>query len=1150
LIVHAILIALAVVGFSASPALAGPLGGLFALLATPAMGTLSIGGGILGSLAVRLVTSVALSALSRALQPRPPVTGIRTEQTLAGAVHPETFILGKYATGGVLMAPPMTHGRAGRTPNAYLNYVVELAGIPGHTLTGIFVDGEEVDILPDDPHEDYGQRLGGRFLGRAWVRYHDGTQTSADAMLLAKYPAPYIRPWPSTMVAPGICYAVLTFLFDRDVYQSLPQVRFVLQGLPLIDPRTGTAAQTDNPVVMLYNLYRGITLPSGDVWGGGVPADDLPQAAWAAAADACDATVTVGAGTQPRYRAGYEVTVQDEPFAVVDELAKACGGVLIETGGVWVPRVGGPGLPVLFVTDDDIIAGESEEYDPFPEQIYNAITATFPSPASQWAVVETPPRLNAEWEAEDGNRRLRTTLQLPAVPYRRQARRLIADLITDHRRMKRHALTLGPGALALTAGDVIAWTSDQHGYDAKTFEVVELVRDLLTQQSRLSLREVDPTDWGQIGDVTLPSPVSPSPGLAGPQSVALTAVPWVLAVSGVNRRGGIYCEWDPEAAEDARGVRLAVRQAGDTGSGREYPLYRNDAGRAVLVDGLVPGDHEVRARYVLSRATAWSGWVPVEVPDVRVTLADLEADIVSWLGTMEGWIDAGITDLPATLIAGGERWRELFDEVHRLAAEVGEIAADERVVRLETDRALAQVRQTFEVRIVDVEGLVGATASAVTEVLASIPALATAASVATLTATVVAQGDTIAAQGSAITTINATLPGLATAASVASLTATVVAQGDTIAAQGSAITTINATLPGLATAASVASLTSTVTAQGSTITAQGSAITTINATLPGLATAASVASLTSTVTAQGSTITALSDALIAATAAVGGTVADARFRATAVTGPSGFARVGLQVRYDSGDTFRSAGLFLDAPANPANPTRVAVQADQFAVIVGSTGVVPFNVTAGEVRVSVPVVSSNYAESGGVPTAGFRLDPATGTIKAVEVIARLAIAPAAVNDAENASHNGNYTPAALNTWYTLIEIALSNTVLGEQWVVVAGGEYRQQTGTKSYNGDSYSVAWTPRVNVQRRTQKNSGASFSSWQNIGTESVASSTSYDQFTALTATAGKYHTVEYRVQVRLDGSSVPSGLPTNQYPATPVCFRDYALTARRPQR
>lgn len=1037
---RAVLIALAAVAFSATPALAGPLGGLFALLATPAMGTLSIGGGILGSLAVRLVTSVALSALSRALQPRPPVTGIRTEQTLAGAVQPETFILGKYATGGVFMAPPMTHGRAGRTPNAYLNYVVELAGIPGHTLAGLIIDGEDVDILPDDPHEDYGQRLGGRFLGRAWVRYHDGTQAAADAMMLAKYPAPYIRPWSSTMVATGICYAVLTFLIDREVYQSLPQVRFVLQGLPLIDPRTGTAAQTDNPAVMLYNIYRGITLPSGDVWGGGVPAEDLPQAAWAAAANACDATVTVGAGTQPRYRAGYEVTVQDEPFAVIDELAKACGGVLVETGGVWVPRVGGPGLPVLFISDGDIIAGESEDYDPFPEQIYNAISATYPEPASQWAVVETPPRLNAGWEAEDGGRRLRTTLQLPAVPYRRQARRLIADLITDHRRMKRHALTLGSGALALTAGDVIAWTSDQHGYAGKTFEIVELVRDLLTQQSRLSLREVDPTDWGQTGDVTLPSPVSPSPGLAGAQSVALTAAPWVLAVSGVNRRGGIYCEWDPEAAEDARGVRLAVRQAGDTGSGREYPLYRNDAGRAVLVDGLVPGDHEVRARYALSRATAWSGWVPVEVPDVRVTLADLEADIVSWLGTMEGWIDAGITDLPATLIAGGDRWRELFDEVHRLAAEVGEIAADERLVRLEADRALAQVRQTFEVRIVDVEGLVGASASAVTEVLTAIPDMATAASVASLTATVVAQGDTIAAQGSAITTINATLPGLATAASVASLT--------------------------------------------------------------------------STVTAQGSTITALSDALIAATAAVGGTVADARFRATAVTGPSGFARVGLQVRYDSGDTFRSAGLFLDAPSNPANPTRVAVQADQFAVIVGSTGVVPFVVTAGEVRVSVPVVSSNYAESGGVPTAGFRLDPATGTIKAVNVISRLAIAPGAVSDVEIVSLTSAYRWLSA-TYTTRATISLGVVDPADLWQIHCSLQAR----ALSESGNTLNT----RFRVQRRYRYDGV-----WEDYATvfgAIDAPTGNWRRYNWAEVIGGDYEDIEYRFQTLTSGSEAPSG-------------------------
>ena len=99
------------------PAALGFLGGLFSIGAAPALGSAAfgawaVGAGLsttcLGSLAVRLTISVAASALSAALQPRPQAAGLRTTTTLRGGVVPESAILGKSATGGVFVCPPMS----------------------------------------------------------------------------------------------------------------------------------------------------------------------------------------------------------------------------------------------------------------------------------------------------------------------------------------------------------------------------------------------------------------------------------------------------------------------------------------------------------------------------------------------------------------------------------------------------------------------------------------------------------------------------------------------------------------------------------------------------------------------------------------------------------------------------------------------------------------------------------------------------------------------------------------------------------------------------------------------------------------------------------------------------------------------------------
>ena len=83
----------------------------------------TVGNVLATSFVGRLLTSVALSALSMAMAPRPRAPGIRTSQTQTGGTNPCQFILGRYATAGYASAPAMSHGKAGKTPNAYLTYV-------------------------------------------------------------------------------------------------------------------------------------------------------------------------------------------------------------------------------------------------------------------------------------------------------------------------------------------------------------------------------------------------------------------------------------------------------------------------------------------------------------------------------------------------------------------------------------------------------------------------------------------------------------------------------------------------------------------------------------------------------------------------------------------------------------------------------------------------------------------------------------------------------------------------------------------------------------------------------------------------------------------------------------------------------------------
>lgn len=598
----------------------------------------------LAGFAVRVALGIGLSALARALAPKPKPPGIRQETTQTGGTDAQAFILGRYATGGQLVAPPMTHGSVGKTPNAYLTYVIAVCDAPGATLSRLMIDGE-VATIGGPAHPEYGTPVTLKGIAdRAWVKWYDGTQTTADPMLLAKYATHPERPWQADMVGTGTAYAILTFRYDRTLFKSFPAVRFEVNGIPLYDPRqdpsmggTGgqswdnpaTWTQTDNPAVMAYNILRGIALPGGDIWGGGWAAADLPLAEWVAAMNACDAAVALSAGgAEPAWRAGYEVAVDDEPADVLDELMKTCAGRMADVGGTMKIAVGAPGLPMMAITDDDIIVTEEQSATLFPSlaQTHNGVHATFPDPASLWESRDAPPRYDAAAEAEDG-RRLVATVALPACPYALQVQRLMQAWINEERRFRRHRFVLPPDAIILEPHDVVSWTSVRNGYSAKLFEVAEIAHDPVSLLQLVSLREVDPADYDWNTSLEIPW-VAPVPGASPPPPATVPG----FAVTGtalddagaVARRPALHLTWDGADLDDVTAISYEIRRFGGTQVVRGVTT-NVAAGSQIVAGGILPETaYEVRAIPVAPRPVAWTAWLTATTPAAYITLDDFD----------------------------------------------------------------------------------------------------------------------------------------------------------------------------------------------------------------------------------------------------------------------------------------------------------------------------------------------------------------------------------------------------------------------------------------------------------------------------------------------------------------------------------------------
>ena len=396
-------------------------------------------------------------------------------------------------------------GETDHVPNAYLVDIIEIGSLPfrGSTIKDItlHIDDKKVVILtePGDLHPEKGYPIKDFQSGDlvpityGWVKYKNGTQTTADAYVVDKFKPvdedadddekAADRPWTSAMIGRGIPYLIMTYRFKTKFFSQVPKVVIEPPILPLYNPakdstnggngahRWGAFATYEpstNPVVMLYNIKRGLYFNDQWFFGGqNLAAERLPSSSWIAAIQEADRAIVIpGTTTEKQFRAGYEISGDEEPLDVIDEIRAACAGRIAEVGGAFKIQVGAPGAAVYSFTDDDIVITESQSYDPFPglQSTYNGIEATYPEPNQKWASKDAPSIYDEDMAVSDGNRRLPVGVKFTAVPFPRQVQRLMRAMLKEERRFRTHEFCLPPEAWALEPNDVISWTSERNGY--------------------------------------------------------------------------------------------------------------------------------------------------------------------------------------------------------------------------------------------------------------------------------------------------------------------------------------------------------------------------------------------------------------------------------------------------------------------------------------------------------------------------------------------------------------------------------------------------------------------------------------------------------------------------------------------------------------
>lgn len=629
-------------------------------------------------LLVSLALNVGASLLSAMSAPKDKAAGVRGTLEMGGDLSPR-FIVGRYGTAGQLRYAG-TWGSSGDTPNAYLARVVEVSCLPIRGFGAFYVDGELV-TLAGAATGDLGYAvLEYRRKGKdhLWIKPYLGDQTSADPLMLAKFGTDPDRPY-AGMVGRGCGYFVVTALVNRELFSGIPDILAEVDGIELDDPRGDDVH--DNPIVAAYTLMKGLSYGGDWVYGPqGITDVNFRLSNIGDEADKCDADRSLaGGGTEPRFRVGLDVSLDEEPHAIVSEILKGSAGRWADLGGVYRFLVGAPGSAELSFSDEDLVISEGQSFEPFPglENLYNAMTATYPDPTSGWVMTEAPPRYSSGLEAEDDGRRLPFSTAFRGVPYPVQVQELMRITIEDARRFRKHTITTPPEWWEMEPLDVVSWTSDRNGYADKDF-LVTLIEDLPNANQFVGLQEIDPTDYDWSSLLELPHDVAPLLVIR-PTPQMMTG--WAVAPGylpdndGTPRRPTIEVSFSAGLV-DVRAVRVQVRLSGATAPvfDGELPYDPDDTEPdALLYATFLPAtDYEVRGKYLphSGRETRWSNqdedgtegaWLGVTTPNIKLGVADIELEL--------GDVAAEIAPLFAF---AGTSVRQIIDQLQRVGSLIAE----------------------------------------------------------------------------------------------------------------------------------------------------------------------------------------------------------------------------------------------------------------------------------------------------------------------------------------------------------------------------------------------------------------------------------------------------------------------------------------------
>ena len=427
-------------------AIIGALGGTSALATFTVAFGLTVGG-IVGYLAISVVTSWALQALA----PKQDFGAVGSRGILVNQknpISPHQFVYGQARVGGTITYYETTGGN-----NKFLHQIIALTGHEVEEIGDIYINDEVVAWDASTGLVD------GRWKNKIRIRKHLGNQTTPDADLLAE--SDQIN---GAFVGNGISYLYVRYEFNQDVFANgIPLITAVVKGKKVYDPRTAATAYSANAALCVRDYITSAY---------GLQDADVDDTVFSVAANVCDEVITLAdGGTEARYAMNGVISGGVSHSSILGQMMTACAGTLFWGAGQWKLTVADYVAPTKVLTLDDLRSSINLDTRTNLRDQFNAVQGTFNNAGTRWITTDYPPLTSTAFQTQDGGEQTLLDMQLPLTTSGSTAQRIAKLTLFRAREQMTFSADFGLNALDVEVGEIIALTIERYAWDEKEFEV-------------------------------------------------------------------------------------------------------------------------------------------------------------------------------------------------------------------------------------------------------------------------------------------------------------------------------------------------------------------------------------------------------------------------------------------------------------------------------------------------------------------------------------------------------------------------------------------------------------------------------------------------------------------------------------------------------